>query len=396
MGKYETLDDWKRSSLVIESKQGKVFLMGWVDRIISSRGKSKIFLRDQSGVRKFHIKNIAKRNLIKLKKLTPESVIALKGKLREDSVLSLEEGGIKIFNLSHKPLPYSKNTLDIASIKMLPKRQFVIKSPNMTNILRLRSSVLSLIREFMQKENLVEFSSQTISLVTDPGVRTANLFTLPDYQRTNYVLSSSAQLYKQAALIPLDKAYTISPALRAEQTSSRVTGRHLSDFWELDVEMAFTNYNQIMNFAERMLRFIIKGIYKKNKKELNSLNSFPKIPKIPFKKISYDTAIELAKKRGIKTEKGEEISWEAEKIISEEFDQPFWVIDYPPTSRAWYYRRDLENPGIVRTMDLLYSKGFGEGITGGEREYDYKTLLGRIKSSGDDPKKYSWYFRFGD
>jgi len=162
--------------------------------------------------------------------------------------------------------------------------------------------------------------------------------------------------------------------------------------------MAFTNYDDIMNFAERMLQYIITFVMKNNKKELNALNSKLKIPKIPFIKIPHYKAVKLAKKKGIETGKGEEISWGAEKVISEEFNQPFWVVDYPVTSRAWYYRRDLKNTQIVRTMDLLYPRGFGEGITGGEREYDYKTLLERIKEKGDNPKKYLWYldmFKYG-
>jgi len=42
-------------------------------------------------------------------------------------------------------------------------------------------------------------------------------------------------------------------------------------------------------------------------------------------------------------------------------------------------------------MDLILPDGFGEVISGGEREYQYDRVVKRLKESGDDPEKYKWY-----
>ena len=73
------------------------------------------------------------------------------------------------------------------------------------------------------------------------------------------------------------------------------------------------------------------------------------------------------------------------------FDEPFWLYDYPLTARGFYDREDPEQPGFLRDFDLLYPEGFGEAISGGEREYQLERVLARMKARGEDPRDYGWY-----
>jgi len=162
--------------------------------------------------------------------------------------------------------------------------------------------------------------------------------------------------------------------------------------------MAYENYDYIMGFAEDMIDYVLTSIEKECKKELKKLNIKSKRIKTPFKRITHNEAIKIAMRYGVNTEDGNDISWDAEKVISEELKEPLWIIDYPIKSRAWYYRQDLDNPEIVKTMDLLYPEGYREGVTGGEREYDYETLIRRINEKNESPDMYKWYldmFKYG-
>lgn len=403
---YEILDNWKRTHRIGElgrpRKRQEICLMGWVDEKVVAEKEIELILKDCTGVERIILRNdkTSTEMLEKIMKVTPESVVGISGVVERQWSFGLEVTlkGFKIFNLARQPFPLDRGALDIASVKLLPKRHLTLRSPVMTTILKLRANILKAIRDFSYLNGFVEFPSQTIALATDPGVRTANLFTLPEYHKSPYVLSASAQLYKQAALVPLDTTYTISPALRAEQTEAKITGRHLSDFWELDVEIAFADYNDAMSVAEQLIQYIISYINDNCANYLGKLKRKIVNPDIPFKKITYEEAVRKAHELGIETKEGDEISWEAEEALSCQFKDPFWVTDYPTTARAWYYRQDLNNKRFAKTMDLIYPEGYGEGITGGEREYNYETLIRRIKEHGDDPDRYEWYvemFKYG-
>ena len=62
-------------------------------------------------------------------------------------------------------------------------------------------------------------------------------------------------------------------------------------------------------------------------------------------------------------------------------------------SRGFYDREDPVRPGILRDFDMLYPEGFGEAISGGEREHTYKGVLKRMKLTGVDPEEYGWYLQ---
>jgi asparaginyl-tRNA synthetase len=378
-------------------------LMGWISKKVITNETIELELRDVTGKGVLILdRNLMSREVLeKIKSITIESTVGIKGKVFgiDQKGIKVEAPLLKVFNLAHEPYPIDREDPDLSSINLLPKRHLVIRfSSKMKNILKVRNEIIKSIRNFLNENGFIEFPSPVIQWATDPGVRTAHLLTIPDFRETPYVLASSAQLYKQAAITLIDRAFTITPALRSERTVAKLTGRHLSDFLELDVEMAFGTYEDIMNIAECMIQRVILDVKEKCKEELKNLKRKLQVPEIPFKKITHREAVQKARELGIETKEDEEISWEAEASISRLYKDPIWVVDYPTPSRAWYYRQDLDNPKIVRTMDLLYPEGYGEGITGGEREYDYETLIRRIKESGDDPRRYEWYvemFKYG-
>jgi asparaginyl-tRNA synthetase len=45
----------------------------------------------------------------------------------------------------------------------------------------------------------------------------------------------------------------------------------------------------------------------------------------------------------------------------------------------------------LRDFDLFYPGGYGEAISGAEREYTFHKVASRMKSGGEDPSDYKWY-----
>ncbi|MCD6380710.1 MAG: hypothetical protein J7L50_00090, partial [Candidatus Odinarchaeota archaeon] len=110
-----------------------------------------------------------------------------------------------------------------------------------------------------------------------------------------------------------------------------------------------------------------------------------------YKVYTYTEVLELLKELGYEVGYGKEIPWDAEEAISRVHDEPFWIVDYPVGSRGFYYLEDPERPGILRTMDLIYPEGFGEAISGGEREYRYERVVEFMKKEGLSLPEYGWY-----
>ena len=260
----------------------------------------------------------------------------------------------------------------------------------MITVLKIQDEILSGIRDFLRNEGFLEVLAPIIGPVTDPGIRGAKQVAI-DYYGAPFKVMSSMILYKQMAVRSLRKMFALSPNIRLEPVESRVTGRHLAEFRQVDVEQAEATYRDVMCLAERLLHYVCQKITGKFGEELRQLNRTLRVPKVPFKVFTYQEALELLHSEGFNVEYGKEIPWKEEKTVSAMFEEPFFIMDYPVTARGFYDKEDSNSPGILRDFDLIYPEGFGEAASGGEREHTYKGVIKRMQLTGEDPAKYGWY-----
>lgn len=281
--------------------------------------------------------------------------------------------------------------LDQSEIRAnLLERFRYIKMPKMRNILAIQDEVLSSLRDFLRREGFVEILAPIIGPVTDPGIRGAKQVSI-DFYGHSFKIMSSMILYKQMAVSSLGKIFSLSPNVRLEPEESLATMRHLSEFRQLDLEVAEASYMEAMDLGERMLTYVIRRIKRNCSEELAYLKRSLRTPSLPFKKISHREAVDLLLSKGYSVKQGEEIPWDAEVALSSMFDSPFWICDFPLTARGFYDREDPNRSGILRDFDLIYPEGYGEAISGGEREYLFEKVIKRMKARGDDLDDYGWY-----
>jgi asparaginyl-tRNA synthetase len=279
---------------------------------------------------------------------------------------------------------------DLSSLELLKKRYQILKHPQMVSVLKIQDEILSSIRDFLRSEGLVEILPPIIGPATDPGIRGAKQVTI-DYYGTPFKIMSSMILYKQMAIMALGKVFAVSPNIRLESIETLKTGRHLTEFRQVDLELVKADYMDAMALAERLVHYICKKIKRKCKSELEFIGRELKVPKMPFKKITYKEAIELLISDGYDLNYEEEIPWDMEEKLSKMHGDPFFIYDFPKTARGFYDREDPKRLGILRDFDLIYPDGFGEAISGGEREHTLEKIVDRMKSTGEDPKEYQWY-----
>jgi asparaginyl-tRNA synthetase len=189
----------------------------------------------------------------------------------------------------------------------------------------------------------------------------------------------------------LGKVYTFGPTFRAEKSKTR---RHLTEFWMIEPEVAFADLNDDMDLAEEFLEYVVQTILKEKEEELKVLErdttSLQKVMK-PFPRISYDEAVEILKKNDVNFEWGNDFGGGDETIISNQFDRPVMVHRYPAEVKAFYMKRDPENPKLALAVDVLAPEGYGEIIGGSQREDDLDQLLSRIKEHNLPQEPFEWY-----
>lgn len=254
----------------------------------------------------------------------------------------------------------------------------------------MQDEVLSAIREFLRKEGFIEILPPIIGPVTDPGIRGAKQVSV-DYYGSPFKIMSSIILYKQMIVGSLEKIFAVSPNIRLEPLSSIATKRHLAEFRQVDLEEANATYHDAMRLAERLVEYVVETISQKCAEQMKMLERRLRKPSLPLQRLSYEEAFDLLHSRGFKLKFGKEFSWKAEKVLSQTFRDPFFITDYPLEARGFYYRENPEKPGFLRDFDLIYPEGFGEAISGGEREYEFEAVVKRMRQTGEDLDAYRWY-----
>jgi len=250
----------------------------------------------------------------------------------------------------------------------------------LTSILRIQTIVLKSLQEFMVSHDFIELMPVVTSTLTDPlgPDHGSSVIKIPsiDYYNQKLVLTQSMILHKQLALISgLDKIFVFSPNVRLEKKERGMSGKHLFEFTQMDFEISHATMHDIMNLVDDMVVETIKSVKRECAIELEQLDRTLKIPKKPFK---IYTTHEMEEKYGR--------DWEVK--ASKLHHEPFWVICH---KREFYDREDPNKGGHYRNYDLVWPQGFGEALSGGEREWKYEKIIRRIKH---DKLKLSMYKDF--
>lgn len=281
---------------------------------------------------------------------------------------------------------------DLSSLESVSLRYRAIRHPRMKLVLKAQDQILTSIREFLRRKGFMEILAPIIGPATDPGIRGAKQVSI-QYYGAPFKIMSSMILYKQMVVSPLEKVFALSPNIRLEHPESAKTARHLAEFRQIDIEMVHASYDDAMNLAEGLLVSVVRDVKEKCSEELEKLGRELAEVSVPFKRLTHRQAVQLLRSNGHVVSFVEEIPWEAEVALSAMHEGPFFICDYPLVSRGFYDREDPSRPGILRDFDMLYPEGFGEAISGGEREHTYEGVLKRMKLTGVDPEEFEWYLQ---
>ena len=212
-------------------------------------------------------------------------------------------------------------------------------------------------------------------------------------------LTVSGQLEGETYAMAFSKIYTFGPTFRAENSNTKT---HMSEFWMIEPEIAFCDLNGLMDVEEDMLKYVIKYCLENGKDEMEFLDKFvengliEKLTKLinsKFTRITHEEVITILKEAKQKWEfepvYGEDIAKEHEKYITEYFDGPVFITDWPKDIKAFYMKQN-EDGKTVAAVDLEVP-GVGELMGGSQREENYDKLITRMHELDMNPEEMYWY-----
>jgi len=377
-------------------------VFGWVQTIRDQGSIKFLVIRDITGTIQTVVLKENKEAFKIAEKLTTESVVEITGEVKEEKQapdgieIKIEE--IKVLSLADPGLPIQvvekSNNNEAEQQIRLDWRWIDLRKPEKALIFKVWTEMEQAFRNYCISNSYIEIHSpKTLITSTESG---SELFEVKYFDKKAY-LAQSPQLYKQMAMAAgFEKVFEVGPVFRANPS---FTSRHDTEFTMYDVEMSFINSHQeLMAEEEKMMVAMFSAIKDKYSEKIKKdYNQEIEIPKIPFPKLTLREAKEILKKLNVPSERGEDLSPEEEKAISQYIKEKeghdfVFIHEWPASVRAFYSMRLESDPTLTKSFDLLY-KGL-EVTSGAQREHRYEQLKKQIEEKGFKIEPFESYLNF--
>lgn len=400
-----------------ESYIGKqVTISGWVRNHRKSSNFAFIVLSDGTTINTLQVVyDTSLSNYEEINKVLVGSSLEVTGTIVESSGnqdFELKAESIKILGLADEtyPIQAKRHTREfLREVGHLRARTNLFNA-----VFRVRSVAAMAIHKYFQDRNYVYFHAPIITSSDCEGagemfqVTTLDLNRIAssgkyepekDFYGKTTGLTVSGQLEAETFATAFKKTYTFGPTFRAENSNTKV---HASEFWMIEPEISFCDLEGDMDIMEDMLKYVVSYVLENAKDEMKFLDQFVEkglIDKLTrlinskFTRIDHKDVITILKNADVKWEfepaYGEDIAKEHEKYITEYFNGPVFIKNWPKDIKAFYMKQN-EDGETVAAVDLEVP-GAGELMGGSQREESYEKLVKRMDELGMNKEELSWY-----
>jgi asparaginyl-tRNA synthetase len=269
-------------------------------------------------------------------------------------------------------------------------RHLWLRSTRQRAALKVRSEIEQAIRDFFYRREYVLIDSPILTPAACEG--TSTLFQT-DYFGHPAFLSQSGQLYLEPACAAFGKVYCFGPTFRAEKSKTR---RHLMEFWMVEPEVAFLEFEGLLELTEEFIRELIGRVLERCRGELAALERDPEpleraVASEPFPRITYREALKVLEEEGVPLPFGEDFGAEHETKLGERFGRPVMVTRFPAAIKAFYMEPDPDDRETVLGVDVIAPEGYGEIVGGSQRIHDHDLLHRRIVDHDLPLAAFQWY-----
>ncbi|MGN7327573.1 asparagine--tRNA ligase [Bacillus pumilus] len=369
-----------------------VTIGAWIANKRSSGKIAFLQLRDGTGfIQGVVVKAEVEEEVFKLaKSITQETSVYVTGQVTKDERSPLGfELQVKSIEVIHEATDYPITPKEHGTEFLMDHRHLWLRSKKQHAIMKIRNEIIRATYEFFHQEGFVKVDPPILTGSAPEG--TTELFATKYFDEDAY-LSQSGQLYMEAAAMALGKVFSFGPTFRAEKSKTK---RHLIEFWMIEPEMAFVEFNENLEYQENYVTHVVQSVLENCKVELHTLGrDTAKLENIkaPFPRITYDEAIKFLQEKGFDDiEWGDDFGAPHETAIAESYDKPVFITHYPTSLKPFYMQPAPDRDDVVLCADLIAPEGYGEIIGGSERVHDLELLEARLKEHGLDQETYKWY-----
>lgn len=369
-----------------------VSLRGWLANKRSSGKLAFLQFRDGTGTVQAVVSrgDVSDATWVAAEQVTQESTIALTGTVKEDerapSGVELQVSELEILHLT-EDYPVSPKEHGVAFL--MENRHLWLRSRRQAAVLRVRSEVEQAIRDFFYEREFTLIDSPILTPAAAEG--TSTLFSTDYFGETAY-LSQSGQLYLEPAAAALGKVYCFGPTFRAEKSKTR---RHLMEFWMVEPEVAFLEFEGLCALAEEFVSGLLARVLDRCGFELESLgrdvSRLERAAERPYPRITYGEAVERLRQEGFDIEPGADFGGDEETALARQSERPLMITHYPAAIKAFYMQPSPEDPSLALALDMIAPEGYGEIVGGSQRIHDHNLLLERLREHELPVENYQWY-----
>ncbi len=371
----------------------EVTIGAWIANKRSSGKIAFLQLRDGTGfIQGVVVKAEVEEELFTLaKKVTQETSVWVKGIVQVDERspfgYELLVTGLEVIA---EAVDYPITPKQHGTEFLMDHRHLWLRSKRQHAVMKIRNEIIRATYEFFNQEGFVKVDPPILTGSAPEG--TSELFATKYFDEDAY-LSQSGQLYMEAAAMALGKVFSFGPTFRAEKSKTR---RHLIEFWMIEPEMAFVEFNENLEVQEQYVSYIVQSVLKNCEIELKTLGrdtSKLENIKAPFPRISYDDAIKFLHEKGFDDiQWGDDFGAPHETAIAESYDKPVFITHYPTGIKPFYMQPAPDRDDVVLCADLIAPEGYGEIIGGSERIHDMELLKQRLDEHNLSMDAYQWYY----
>ena len=397
----------------------EICIQGWVRTIRDSKTFGFIEVNDGSFFKNVQIVFDDKmENFADICKITISSTITVIGKLVEtpDSKqpFEIKATSIEVLNLADQSYPLQKKKHSFEYLRTIAHLR--PRTNTFSAVFRIRSVAAFAIHEYFQSKGYVYVNTPIITCADCEG--SAEMFKLTTLDldkplpqkdgKTDFsedifgkkaYITGSGQLHGETYASAFGKIYTFGPTLRSENSNTKT---HVNEFWMIEPEISFCDLEELMNIEEDFLKYVVNEVLEKCPEEIDFCDRFiqnglkeklTNLINIDFVRLDHHDAIDILKKTDRKWEfepdYNEDLAKEHEKYITEYFNKPVFVKNWPKDIKSYYMKLNSDGK-TVAAVDLEVP-GAGEIMGGSQREENYDILVSRMKEKGVAVDPLYWY-----
>ncbi len=271
------------------SDAGKtVTIVGWLENVREVGANfAFLVLRDFYGTTQVVVETEEMMGIVK--PLNKESTISVTGTVRERESKNpkLPTGEIEVVpsriqvlgKCRHNQLPFEINKSKEADENTRLKYRYLdLRNPAVKRNIVLRCQVVAELRRLMTEQGFLEITTPILTASSPEGARDY-LVPARNHPGKFYALPQAPQQFKQLLMTSgFDRYFQIAPCFRDEDARA---DRTPGEFYQLDMEMAFANQEDVLHVLETVLVPVFRKFGK-----------YERVSQAPFRHIAYNDAME--------------------------------------------------------------------------------------------------------